>query len=193
MEVSLRQQEIIAAAGKIIMDSGIKSLTTKNLALEMGFSESALYRHFKSKEDIILVLINFLFSNINDRLSKIYNREASSEDNLKAVFKSQFNFFNTNPHFLVAILSEGLFDETEKIYQSMMKIVSFKSSLIIEIIEEGKKKHEFRNDIPTKDLAHIIMGSFRLVILKWKLSNFQLDIIKEGNNIMKHTLKLIKK
>ena len=57
-KTSKRQQEIIESAGKLLMEKGIKGLTTKNLAIEMEFSESALYRHFKNKEDIILLLIH---------------------------------------------------------------------------------------------------------------------------------------
>jgi TetR/AcrR family fatty acid metabolism transcriptional regulator len=38
---SKRQQEIIESAGKLLMEKGVKGLTTKNLAHEMGFSESA--------------------------------------------------------------------------------------------------------------------------------------------------------
>ena len=48
-EISNRQFEIIVAAGKILTSSGVSGLTIKNLAKEMKFSESAIYRHFASK------------------------------------------------------------------------------------------------------------------------------------------------
>ena len=59
-KASKRQQEIIESAGKLLMEKGIKGLTTKNLAQEMEFSESALYRHFKNKEDIILCILKHI-------------------------------------------------------------------------------------------------------------------------------------
>ena len=40
--ITERQLEIIEASGKILMEKGILGLTTKNLAKEMHFSESAL-------------------------------------------------------------------------------------------------------------------------------------------------------
>ena len=52
MEIKERQIEIIEAAGEILTKSGFNALTTKNLAAKMGFSESALYRHYSSKEEI---------------------------------------------------------------------------------------------------------------------------------------------
>ena len=70
-DISVRQQEIIEASGKILMDKGIKGLTTKNLALEMNFSESAIYRHFSNKEDIIILLFKALAANIELRMDEI--------------------------------------------------------------------------------------------------------------------------
>ena len=190
---SKRQQEIIASAGKLLMAKGVKGLTTKNLAQEMGFSESALYRHFNNKEDIIVLLLDYLFFNIKERLEVIQSKEVSSEEKLQQIFKSQFSYFSQNPHFIIAILSEGFFDETEKINSSIMKIISYKLQLITAIINEGKNKNEFITTIPTQDIVHIIMGSFRMMMLKWKFSKFELDLMQQGNSIMTTAINLIKK
>lgn len=190
---SKRQQEIIESAGKLLMEKGIKGLTTKNLAQEMGFSESALYRHFKNKEDIIVLLLDYLGSNIKERLDVIFESSATSEIKLKQLFSSQFHFFSKNPHFVVAILSEGLFDESEKINQSIMKVIQYKMQLIAKIIEDGKQNNEFTNSLETEEILHIIIGSFRMMMLKWKFSKFEIDLINQGNKIMDTTIKLLAK
>lgn len=190
---SKRQQEIIESAGKLLMQKGVKGLTTKNLALEMNFSESALYRHFKNKEDIIVLLLDYLGSNIKERLNIISEKNSTSEEKLKQLFSSQFEFFNQNTHFVVAILSEGLFDESEKINQSIMKIIHYKMELITKIIEVGKENNEFTKSIETQEIVHIIMGSFRMMMLKWKFSKFEIDLINQGNKIMDTVIKLLLK
>jgi AcrR family transcriptional regulator len=190
---SKRQQEIIESAGKLLIQKGVKGLTTKNLALEMNFSESALYRHFKNKEDIVVLLLDYLGSNIKERLNIISEKNSTSEDKLKQLFTSQFEFFNQNTHFVVAILSEGLFDESEKINQSIMKIIYYKMELITKIIEVGKENNEFTKSIETQEIVHIIMGSFRMMMLKWKFSKFEIDLINQGNKIMDTVIKLLLK
>ena len=118
-----RQQEIIESAGKLLMEKGIKGLTTKNLAQEMEFSESALYRHFKNKEDIILLLIHFLSENINLRFETILKAENNAEEKFLALFSSQFQFFKKNPHFIVIVLSDGLMGNSEDIKKSIKKLI----------------------------------------------------------------------
>lgn len=190
---SKRQHEIIESAGRLLMDKGVKGLTTKNLALEMGFSESALYRHFKNKEDIIVLLLDHLYNNIKERLEEVQKNENAPSEKLKAIFRSQFHYFSQQPHFIIAILSEGLFDETEKINSSILKIIAYKTNLISNIIEEGKQNQEFNNEISTPEMVHIILGSFRLMMLKWKLSKFDIDLTQHGNAIMTTAIKLITK
>lgn len=192
-KTSKRQQEIIESAGKLLMEKGIKGLTTKNLAIEMEFSESALYRHFKNKEDIVVLLLDYLGNNIKERLDIILEKESNSVDKLQKLFNSQFQFFGHNPHFVVAILSEGLFDESEKINQTIMKIITYKTQLITEIIEQGKQNNEITTEIETQDIVHIIIGTFRMMMLKWKFSKFKIDLITEGNKIITTNIKLMTK
>ncbi len=190
-ELSERQREIIEVSGKILLHKGIKGLTTKTLAQEMGFTESAIYRHFKTKEDIIVHLLNVLYQDIEIRLSEIAKKNEPAREKLKLVFMSQYKFFKQNPHFIIAILSEGLFDESKKIHNAVMKIIGFKSGLLHQIIEEGHNAHEFTKTIDQEDLVHILMGTFRLQLLKWKFSKFSIDLEKEGNKKTASIIQLI--
>ena len=45
----VRKKQIMDAARKLIMRSGSEHVTIKNMAKEVGISDSAIYRHFKSK------------------------------------------------------------------------------------------------------------------------------------------------
>jgi hypothetical protein len=74
-----------------------------------------------------------------------------------------------------------------------MKIIHYKMQLITKIIEKGKENNEFTNDLETQEMVHIIMGSFRMMMLKWKFSKFEIELINQGNKIMNTTIKLLSK
>jgi AcrR family transcriptional regulator len=48
------RERLIDATARIIRDRGIKAVTTKDVALEAGFAEATIYRHFQDKEDLLL-------------------------------------------------------------------------------------------------------------------------------------------
>ena len=192
-KASKRQQEIIESAGKLLMEKGIKGLTTKNLAQEMEFSESALYRHFKNKEDIILLLIHFLSENINLRFETILKAENNAEEKFLALFLSQFQFFKKNPHFIVIVLSDGLMDNSEDIKKSIKKLIETNFAALKKIMTDGQESKLFNQEMEADSLVHFAMGTFRLQMLQWKLSNFNFDIEIKGMKTMTDLLTLLKK
>lgn len=190
--ISDRQFEIIEAAGKILTVSGVSGLTIKNLAKEMKFSESAIYRHFTSKEEIIIALLDYLAKNMDERYTVSISHEQTSEEKFTTLFQNQFSFFKANPHFVVAVFSDGLMEESQRINETILKIMSVKMKHLMPIILEGQHKKVFTNSITSDELIHIVMGAFRLQMYKWRVANFQFDISRNGDNMIQSVLTLIK-
>lgn len=190
--ISDRQLEIIESAGKILTASGVSGLTIKNLAKEMNFSESAIYRHFTSKEEIIVALLEFLARSMDERYTKAISSEQSPENKFTTLFQNQFSFFKKNPHFVAAVFSDGLMEESQRINETILKIMGVKMKHLLPIILEGQQKKVFTSSITSDELVHIIMGTFRLQMYKWRVANFQFDIIRNGEKMIQTVLTLIK-
>ncbi|MCF8464075.1 MAG: TetR/AcrR family transcriptional regulator [Flavobacteriales bacterium] len=192
MEITDRQMEIIEAAGRILTTSGISGLTTKNVAAEMKFTESAIYRHFKSKEDIIVAMLNYLAETMDTRLSAAVASANGPEERFKAVFRSQYGFFKAEPHFVVAVFSDGLMEQSQRINQAILKIMGTIMRQLMPIVMEGQQQQVFTNAISTEELLHIILGTFRLQMFKWRVANFGFDIERQSENMISALLTIIK-
>ena len=190
--ISDRQLKIIEAAGKTLSASGVSGLTINNLAKEMKFSESAIYRHFASKEEIIIALLEYLAESMDNRYTNAISNEQSPEEKFTTLFQNQFSFFKKNPHFVVAVFSDGLMEESQRINEMILKIMGVKMKHLMPIILEGQQKKVFTNAITSDELMHIVMGSFRLLMFKWRVANFQFDISRNGENMIQSILTLIK-
>lgn len=188
-DISIRQLEIIEAAGKILTEKGINGLTTKKLAQEMNFSESALYRHFSNKEEIIVCMLNYLALNMDQYTTELENKNPIEQ--LKNFFQNQFRFFESQPYFVIAVFSEGLLEESEKINHAIKSLMNKRMQLLKPIIQIGQEKRAITNDLDSDELIHILMGSVRLFMLKWRMSKFEFDIQTEGNKMLTSILKLI--
>jgi AcrR family transcriptional regulator len=190
--ISNRQLEIIGAAGKILTASGISGLTIKNLAKEMKFSESAIYRHFTGKEEIIIALLKYLAKNMDERYTTAISAEQSPEEKFATLFQSQFSFFEKNPQYVVAVFSDGLMEESHRINETILEIMGVKMKHLMPIILEGQAKKTFTNEITSDELIHIVMGTFRHQMFKWRMANFQFDIKINGDKMIRSVLTLIR-
>ncbi|TDD77244.1 TetR/AcrR family transcriptional regulator [Flavobacterium caseinilyticum] len=191
MEISAKQLEIIKAAGRILTASGVSGLTIKELAKEMQFSESAIYRHFESKEEIVLALLDFLATNMDERLTASHSINENQKEQFIQLFQNQYSFFKQNPHFVVAVFSDGLMKESQRINEMIYKIMSVKIKHLKPLLIEGQQSGVFTKVISADDLTHIVMGTFRLQMYKWRMAEFQFDIEIEGNKMIQSILTLI--
>lgn len=190
--ISDRQLEIIEAAGKILTASGVSGLTIKNLAKEMRFSESAVYRHFTSKEEIIVALLEYLAASMDERYTNAISPEQTPEEKFITLFQNQFDFFKKNPHFVVAVFSDGLMEESQRINETIMKIMAVKMKHLMPVITEGQQRKIFTNSITSEELIHIVMGTFRLQMFKWRIANFEFEIERNGHKMIQALLTIIK-
>ncbi len=192
MEFSSRQIDIILAATRLIGSNGVQSLTTKNLAKEMNFSEPALYRHFKNKDEILKSVLIYYKANMKEALAPLLLRENSGLEKLISLFNFQFSHFHNNPTIVLVIFSETSFQHNKELSKAVLEIMSQKKALIQSFIEIGQKDGSIRSDVSPLQLATIIMGSMRLTILQWRLTSFSENLIKLGKSLWKTIDVLIK-
>lgn len=102
-----RQIQIMEAATARIDRFGIQELTIKNLAADLNLSEAALYRHFKSKNDILTGILDYFILEMKQRIGDIIGQETSEpQDILRQIFNSQLNSFVQRPSIVSVIFSE---------------------------------------------------------------------------------------
>ncbi|KRO68398.1 MAG: hypothetical protein ABR81_05230 [Cryomorphaceae bacterium BACL11 MAG-121128-bin16] len=91
------------------------------------------------------------------------------------------------------IFSETSFQYCSILSSIVSKIMKQRSKKIIDLLKEGQKNNEIRNDVEAEQLATIIMGGIRKTILCWKLEGFKSDLNLEGEKLWITIQKLIKK
>lgn len=189
-----RQIEIMQAATKRIDSFGIQELTIKKLAADLNLSEAALYRHFESKNKILLGLINYFMLDMKSRIGEILIQESkTSGELLRQLFASQLNNFVKNPAICSVIFSEGIFQFNKDLSNQLSKMMDLMQQNIEDLIEKGQNKGEFGTLLSKEAITTIIMGSMRMVVLKWKLSGNKSNLVKDGTLVLNGLLKMIEK
>ncbi len=189
-----RQIEIMQAATQRIDKHGIQDLTIKNLAADLALSEAALYRHFKSKNDILTGLLNYFILEMEVRLSAIISQvEVKAEDLLKEVFDSQLRSFVKNPAIVSVIFSEGIFQFNKDLNTRVMEMMKLMQLNIQSVISKGIDAGQIREIADPSTITTIIMGSMRMTVLKWKLSGHRSNLIHDGTTVLSGILNMIRK
>ncbi len=190
-DITPRQLEIIEAAGRLITEDGYAKLTTKRLAERMQFSEAALYRHFASKEDILVTMLEHLTASVKERMQAVALQETLPEPRLRAMFDSHFSYFKAHPEYLMAIFATNFMERTPAGDRAIKELMEVMRQHLRIVIGEGQKSGDFTRTIPADMLVHIVMGTFRLHMLQWRMSGRGFDITRKGRSLMDAVITLI--
>lgn len=189
-----RQIEIMEAATKRIDQFGIQELTIKNLAADLHLSEAALYRHFKSKNEILLGLLTYFILEMKERLSLIIEKEKESPSELlRQLFESQLSTFVKKPAIVSVIFSEGIFQFNKELSEKVSSMMAVMQENIKGLIVRGQNDGLYSKLMGPETLTTIIMGSMRMVVLKWKLSGNKSDLVNDGKSVLNGLLKMLEK
>jgi AcrR family transcriptional regulator len=194
MEFSDRQIEIMEAATKRIDQYGIQELTIKNLAADLHLSEAALYRHFKSKNEILLGLLSYFIYDMNTRLAPIIEKTDENPSTLlREIFKSQLASFAARPAIVSVIFSEGIFQFNKELSMKVAIMMEIMQVNIGTIVSRGQNEKKIAKLLGSDAITTIIMGSMRMVVLKWKLSGNKSNLVGDGKSVLNGILRMIEK
>lgn len=184
-ELSSRQKQIIDISIKIISDKGIQDLTMKNLSSELGISEPAIYRHFESKQKILIAILDS-FKHQNKLINEnIYNGKETSFQQIKRSIELIMNKFQENPAMSAVIFSEEIFQNQSELSEMVKSIMNSTITFFTKLLEQGQQDGSIRTDIGKDELSVIVMGSIRHIVTVWRLSGFKVDLNQTGKKLVK--------
>jgi AcrR family transcriptional regulator len=192
MDLSMRQKQIVEAAIEIIALQGIQSLTIKNLSSAVGLSEAGIYRHFKTKDEIVLSMLSSFEVISHFVLTETEKDDFSSLEKVQKFLFDRYERFSENPLAARVMFSEEVFKNDQRFTDKMLSIMHQHGEAIRNIINDGQKAGEIRDDISTKELFLIIFGSMRLLVTQWNMKNGDFDLKNEGAHLWESIIKMLK-
>ncbi|PIC64701.1 TetR family transcriptional regulator [Sporosarcina sp. P13] len=74
-----RREQISRGAVKLFIDKGFHRTTTREIAKEAGFSIGTLYEYIRTKEDVLYLVCDNIYDEVNVRLAKLDTNDNTVE------------------------------------------------------------------------------------------------------------------
>lgn len=177
-ELGKRKAEIVSAVLHIADRFGVKGITTKRIAQEVGVVESSLYRHVSSKVEIFLMIMD-----LADRLiSRIFKEmKGDADEKLRTLLSYIGEFLQDFPGMYRIIFSDELYTERPDLFGRFRDFTLSLAKRIEVILREGAKSGTFRKDIDLEISTFMYLG---IVDTSFTLWNFIYDRNQNLREIM---------
>ena len=171
-----RKEQIINAARKLVIKRGSENITVRQIAEEVGFSEAAIYRHFKSKKDILYLLIESIEANLISDLESTARPELDRLENILMSHLSAVEMRRGISFQVIAeIVSLGDKQLNKRINETLEKYIG----KLEEILEEEIDKGNLRNDLDANAASVVIFSVIQGLSNLWMLSNYNFDPLQK--------------
>jgi AcrR family transcriptional regulator len=169
----------------LVFKSGLANLTVRSVAKKVGISEPAIYKHFSSKEELLMELLNSLFNPWRAALQTISEKQTSAGIRLETIASTHIDFLFKKELNPVVFFSEAMNPEHKNLNKVLQHNLNFINRLISEILESGLKTGELKKDIRIESATSCILGIIQSSVIKWtvtrKKANLKADTIKNIN------------
>jgi AcrR family transcriptional regulator len=119
-QLTEKQKGILAAATELFAEKGYAATSTSEIAKKAGVAEGTIFRHYKSKKDLLLTIVSptmikVISPMVKKDINKVLDKEFDTfQDFLRAMIANRIKFVKTNISLLRIFIQELPFHEELK-------------------------------------------------------------------------------
>ncbi len=167
----LRQQQIVQAAQNVIIRDGSKHVTVRRIAEEVGISEGDIYRHFRSKRDILLFLAQQVEQNLLTDIAGASASGSSPVDTLAGVLKNHLSAATKRQGVSFQVIAEIISLGDKDLNKNLSATITTYTERIKAILAAGVSAGQIRPDVDLDAAAMMFFGMVQGIVNAWTLSN----------------------
>ena len=174
----VRRTQIADAARTVAVKYGSEHVTVRRIAKEIGVSEGALYRHFKSKHDILSLMVE----RIQEDLVADIKEGAAGQTPLgilESALKNHISSVEQRKGVSFQVMAEIISLGDKELNRQASEALDKYAGLIRDLLSEGIGAGEIRKDVDPEKAATLITAAIQGLVSRWALGNYSFNLEEE--------------
>lgn len=175
-----RRGQILETARDLIFTEGFSNFTIRVVASRVGISEAAIYRHFASKEELMLALLEALFAPWREAIGKLVAEKLPFAKKLEELFHLHLHHLLNERLNPVLFFSEAINPLNQRLLADMRKNLSYLAQAVASIVKTGQKMKQVRVDVQPEALEAAVLGLLQTTVIRWTLQRSTNGLLEDG-------------
>lgn len=161
-EMPFGKKQVLKAAINLFSKQGYDGTSTAQIAEASGMSQATIFKYYKSKEDLLLVILKPLIKHLLPVYGKEFAKKLSQQDQNLAnmihfIVQDRYSFLVQNKDAVMILISQLLINQRIK-DNVLQKIVDVKDIFEQNIWLPLKKTGELRDDLDVTGFLRIVVS-----------------------------------
>jgi AcrR family transcriptional regulator len=178
LDTQIRQEQITQAALSLINTNGLRGLSVAGVARRVGLVPSAIYRHFKGKDQIIDATLELIFARLLENVTKVRREVSDPFERLKQILVRHVGLILENHAIPRIIFSEEVYSGNSDRKARLHRNIEAYLMKISEIVRQGQQDKHIRNDVDPATISVMFLGIIQPAAILWHISDESFDVAK---------------
>lgn len=177
--------KILQAAKEEFSRLGFNGARVDQIAKKANVNKALIYYYYKSKDDLYEAVIDSIFSK-DEKYNILKSENKSSFEKLISIIEIFFQKMEKDQLERCSIIAREMVSRSEIFFKMRDKYWIKDFKLIIDILEEGKEKGEFKFSLPVEYISFTIYSHivfYKINEVTYKSSEFYDKLYPEDNRV----------
>ena len=173
------KEKILRVSADIIVNEGLKKFTARNVADRLGITDAAIFKHFRSMDDIIFEIIERYVSRCSRSADEAEKTEKSIKERLYQILKTHINVLEETKGAVPVLCFEFLRSDDKKFYRILREFIETYKRKVGDLIREGQSKGVIRKSIDPEGTAMLFIGLIQAKVFAYLLDGKKGNIVED--------------
>lgn len=180
LDTQIRREQIAEAALSLVADQGLRRLSVAAVARRVGLVPSGIYRHFKSKNEILDAVFERIEARLLANVAAARKENADPLDCLKDVLMRHIRFIREGRAIPRMIFSDDVHAGNPKRRQRVLQIFGRYTGEVREIVRLGQSQGRIRPELDAQTVAMMVFGIVVPAGILWHLTDGGFDVTQHA-------------
>jgi Transcriptional regulator len=185
LNTGIRQEQITTAALNLIASSGLKGLSMAGLARRVGIVPSAIYRHFRNKDEVLDAVLDHIEVKLLSNVAVVCKETSDSLDRLKQLLTLHIKLIRENQGIPRIIFSEDIYTGHPERKRKVYKIIMAYLKHVGKIVFQGQQERRICNDVDSATISLMFLGMVQPAAILWHMSDGDFDVTRHAGKAWK--------
>jgi AcrR family transcriptional regulator len=177
----IRKAEITQAALALISRGGLKALSVAAVARNCGLVPSAVYRHFKGKEEVVDAVLDLIGGLLEENVSFACRESTSPADCLHRLFERHIRMILENRGIPRLIFSDEIYRRRADRKRKVFAFITLYLEGIERLVRLAQEKGQMNSAHSPQTWAYLFLGLVQPAAILWHLSDGKADIVSRAH------------
>lgn len=174
-----RRDEVIQATLDLLAEVPLERITTRRIAERIGVSQPALFRHFESRDDLIVAAVAHTREELAGIAEDALDGDQGPLDRAEALVSAILSYVGANPG-VPRLLFQDAVDGGAVFREPLGRLIHTPRQLFAGLVRDAQGDGSVGADVDAEGAARLLVALVQGTILQWQLAGRDRDLGADG-------------